>query len=91
MLFTAYTHIINSKPLVGKLVKLTPLCKAQINIYEPVDENDHQAIILLKNAHSHPTPQYTKLGLDAQERYRKAVVAAGVMGATVRKVERGMN
>ena len=73
------------------MVKLTPSCRAQIDIYEPVDENDRRAIVLLKNAHSHPTPQYTKVSIEAQDRYKKAVIAAGVMGATVGKVERGMD
>ena len=47
--------------------------------------------MVLEGAHNHPTPRYSKVSYEGQMRYKEAVESAGVMGATVARVDCGMS
>lgn len=64
-------------------------CQARMNIWHPVDKTDRRAIVVLKGAHSHPTPRRWKATRDAKQRWEQAVKKAGSAGVTAGKVNAG--
>lgn len=84
----AYTHIDNHRAIQGRLVKRE--CKTRIRIFYPVNRNDRRAIVILRGAHNHPMPLFTKVTRDALDAYRAAGEAAGIIGLTVSKCDQGM-
>jgi hypothetical protein len=65
-------------------------CSARRTIYIPIDTSLRFALIVHKNVpHNHPMPRIDKASFDTKATYQKCVEAAGVLGATVQKVDQG--
>ncbi|KAJ7189141.1 hypothetical protein C8R46DRAFT_1184332 [Mycena filopes] len=63
-------------------------CLAKRAIYIPVDTSIRKALIVNnQTGHNHPMPTLTKVSLKTKETYKKLIKAAGVVGATVSKVD----
>lgn len=64
--------------------------KAKMIIYFPVDRSDRRAIVLFTGEpHNHPMPASTKLSYAGKTKYCEAIHAAGMVGLTVGKCDRG--
>ncbi|RPD75850.1 hypothetical protein L226DRAFT_570087 [Lentinus tigrinus ALCF2SS1-7] len=81
-----YSHVVDGKAVIGKLIKRP--CTTRIRIWYPADLQDRRAIVLLEGAHNHPTPRFSKVSYEGKMRYQEAIESAGVMGATVARVDR---
>ena len=62
-------------------------------MFVPVDTNLRMAVVVpnYKIPHNHPMPVMVKASYDARASYHKNITAAGVLGATVKKVDNGKN
>jgi hypothetical protein len=85
----AFTHIRDGKPIRSKMI-LRP-CSAERTIFVPVDASLRMAIVVPNHhkPHTHPMPLMTKASYDAKASYRENILAVGVLGATVKKVDNG--
>jgi hypothetical protein len=87
--FVAFTHILEGKPTRSKMIPRP--CTAERWIFVPVDVNLRMAVVVPNHRipHNHPMPVMMKASYDAKASYRESIAAAGVLGATVKKVDNG--
>ena len=60
-------------------------CDARLIVF--YDDNKRVAIIIPVGLHNHPSPSPQKLTDSQQTKYRRAISAHGILGATVSKVD----
>jgi hypothetical protein len=74
----------------GRLPIVNHPCQAQRTVYIPTDSSLRVALVVHKNVpHNHPMPRIDKASFETKAAYRKCVEAAGILGATVQKVDEG--
>jgi hypothetical protein len=66
-------------------------CSAERWIFVPIDASIRMAVVVPnhKKPHTHPMPLMMKASYDAKASYRESILAIGVLGATVKKVDNG--
>jgi hypothetical protein len=87
---TAFTHLDdNSHPIERRLEHRG--CTASRRIYIPLDTSIRMAVVIPNHLHphSHPMPLFIKLSHDVKIKYAELIHAAGLLGATVKKVDNG--
>ncbi|KAJ7736698.1 hypothetical protein B0H16DRAFT_1326459, partial [Mycena metata] len=63
-------------------------CPARRAIYVPLDPSIRKVLLVTNNTgHNHPMPILSKVSVGVKETYKNCVKAAGVVGATVAKVD----
>ncbi|KAJ7185060.1 hypothetical protein C8R46DRAFT_1343986 [Mycena filopes] len=84
--FCPHSHIKNGQSVRSRIEQHK--CLAKRAIYIPVDTSIRKALIVNnQTGHNHPMPTLTKVSLKTKETYKKLIKAAGVVGATVSKVD----
>ncbi|KAK7012445.1 hypothetical protein R3P38DRAFT_3588241 [Favolaschia claudopus] len=66
-------------------------CRVKRTIFVPRDESIRKAVILhnaIPIPHRHPLPPLVKVSLSVQDKYETCIEKRGVVGATVRDVDR---
>jgi hypothetical protein len=89
LLILAHPHIQGGRS-DNRLAIVNHPCFARRTIYIPVDSSLRVALVVHKHVpHNHPMPRIDKASFETKVTYRKCVEAAGTLGATVQKVDRG--
>ncbi|KAJ7286818.1 hypothetical protein C8J57DRAFT_1215125 [Mycena rebaudengoi] len=87
--YCPHAHIENGQPQTSRIINRA--CFATLTIYVPIDPSIRKALIVHpgNTPHNHPMPPQTKAFYGLKNSYRKAINSAGVVGATVAKVDHG--
>ncbi|KAJ7714640.1 hypothetical protein B0H16DRAFT_1435391 [Mycena metata] len=81
-----HPHIKNGVVVKSRIKQFK--CPARRAIYVPIDRSIRKVLLVTNNTgHNHPMPILSKVSVGVKETYKGCVKAAGVVGATVAKVD----
>ncbi|KAK6974246.1 hypothetical protein R3P38DRAFT_2447950, partial [Favolaschia claudopus] len=86
-----HPHIVNGHVVTNSEMSHYK-CRVKRTIFVPRDESIRKAVILhnaIPIPHRHPLPPLAKVSLSVQDKYETCIEKRGVVGATVRDVDRG--
>ncbi|KAF8136057.1 hypothetical protein K438DRAFT_2121651 [Mycena galopus ATCC 62051] len=86
----SHAHVVNGMQVQGQIRNYP--CPATRSMYIPKDPSIRKVLVVHnETGHNHPMPALSKVSFALKDTYRECIEDYGILGATVAKVDNGMD